>query len=57
MKKVKIDKKIHRIIVSVLVALGGYVAGVVSEKNPDAGKVIKEVVTVIGSVAVADTIN
>ena len=48
MKK-KISKKTKKIIIVILVAVGSYVAGVVSVKYPEAWKLIETVVDVIGS--------
>lgn len=48
MKK-KINKKTKKILYGILVALGSYMAGIVSVKNPEAGKLIEKVVDVIGS--------
>ena len=48
-RKKKVSPKVHRIIVGVLVALGGYLTGIVTKENPELGNVVKEVVEVIGS--------
>ena len=48
MKK-KNSKKTKKIIIGILVAVSSYVAGVVSVKNPEAGKLIETVLDVIGS--------
>lgn len=48
MKK-KISKKTKEMLVGILVALGSYIGGIVSVKNPVAGKVIDTVVDIIGS--------
>nr|QJB21310.1 MAG: hypothetical protein [Microvirus sp.] len=48
MKK-KTSKKTKEILIGILVAVGSYVAGVVSVENPKAGKIIETVVDVIGS--------
>lgn len=48
MKK-KINRKTKKILIGIFVAIGSYVAGVVSVKNPEAGKLIDTVVNVIGS--------
>lgn len=55
----KINKKTRKIVVSVLIAIGSFLAGVVSVKNPEAGKLIEKVTTIIATGLVqipADTI-
>ena len=55
----KINKKMRKIVVSVLIAIGSFLAGVVSVKNPEAGKLIEKVTTIIATGLVqipADTI-
>ena len=48
MKK-KLNKKTKDILIGILVASGSYIGGIVSVKNPVAGKVIETVIDVIGS--------
>lgn len=48
MKK-KFNKKTKEILVGILVAIGSYVGGIVSVKNPEAAKVIEAVIDVIDS--------
>lgn len=43
------SKKTKKILIGILVAVGSYAAGVVSVKNPEAGKLIETVIDVIGS--------
>ena len=45
----KINKKTKKVVVGVLVAVGSFVAGVVSVKNPEAGKLIEKVTTIIAT--------
>ena len=55
----KSNKKTQKIVVSILIAVSSFVAGVVSVKNPEAGKLIEEVTTIIATGLVqvpADTI-
>ena len=55
----KLNKKTRKVVVSVLIAVGSFVAGVVSVKNPEAGKLIEKVTTIIATGLVqvpADTI-
>ena len=55
MKK-KINKKTKKILIGILLAIGSYGAGILSVKNPEAGKLIETVIDVIGS-SNKDTIN
>ena len=55
----KSNKKTQKIIVGVLIAVGSYVSGVVSVKNPEVGKLIEKITTIISTELVqipADTI-
>ena len=55
----KLNKKARKVVVGVLIAVGSFVAGVVSVKNPEAGKLIEKVTTIIATGLVqvpADTI-
>ena len=55
----KLNKKTRNVVVGVLIAVGSFVAGVVSVKNPEAGKLIEKVTTIIATGLVqvpADTI-
>ena len=55
----KLNKKGRNMVVGVLVAIGSFVAGVVSVKNPAAGELIEKVTTIIATGLVqvpADTI-
>ena len=55
----KLNKKTRKVVVSVLIAVSSFVAGIVSVKNPAAGKLIEEVTTIIATGLVqvpADTI-
>lgn len=45
----KITKKQKKVIATLLIIIGSFVAGIVSEKNPQIGGVIKEVVTVLST--------
>ena len=55
----KLNKKTRKVVVSVLIAVSSFVAGIVSVKNPEAGKLIEKVTTIIATELVqvpADTI-
>ena len=55
----KLNKKTRKVVVSVLIAVSSFVAGIVSVKNPAVGKLIEEVTTIIATGLVqvpADTI-
>ena len=55
----KLNKKTRNVVVGVLISVGSYVAGIVSVKNPEAGKLIEKVTTIIATGLVqvpADTI-
>ena len=55
----KSNKKTQKIIVGIVIAVGSYVSGVVSVKNPEVGKLIEKVTTIIATEFVqipADTI-
>ena len=55
----KLNKKTQKVVVGILIAVGSYVAGIVSVKNPAAGELIEKVTTIIASGLVqipADTI-
>ena len=55
----KSNKKTQKIIVGIVIAVGSYVSGVVSVKNPEVGKLIEKVTTIIATELVqvpADTI-
>ena len=55
----KLNKKGRKIVVNILIAVGSFVAGVVSVENPAAGELIEKVTTIIATGLVqvpADTI-
>ena len=55
----KLNKKTRKIVVKILIAVGSFLAGIVSVKNPEAGKLIEKVTTIIATGLVqipADTI-
>lgn len=55
----KLNKKARKVVVGILIAVGSFVAGIVSVKNPEAGKLIEKVTTIIATGLVqipADTI-
>lgn len=55
----KLNKKTRKVVVNVLIAVSSFVAGVVSVKNPEVGKLIENVTTIIATELVqipADTI-
>lgn len=55
----KLNKKARKVVVGILIAVGSYVAGIVSVKNPEAGELIEKVTTIIATGLVqvpADTI-
>lgn len=55
----KLNKKTRKVVVGILIAVGSFVSGVVSVKNPEAAKLIEKVTTIIATGLVqvpADTI-
>ena len=55
----KINKKGRKVVINILIAVGSFVAGTVSVKNPAVGELIEEVTTIIATGLVqvpADTI-
>ena len=55
----KLNKKTSKVVVGILIAVSSFVSGVVSVKNPEVGKLIEEVTTIIATGLVqvpADTI-
>ena len=55
----KLNKKGRKVVVGILIAIGSFVAGVVSVKDHAAGKLIEKVTTIIATGLVqvpADTI-
>ena len=55
----KSNKKTKNIVVGILIAVGSFVSGVVSVKNPEVGELIEKVTTIIATELVqvtADTI-
>ena len=55
----KLNKKTRKIVVKILIAVVSFLAGIVSVKNPEAGKLIEKVTTIIATGLVqipADTI-
>lgn len=55
----KLNKKTRKVVVGILIAVSSFVSGVVSVKNPEVGKLIEEVTTIIATGLVqvpADTI-
>lgn len=45
----KLNKKTRKVVVGLLIAVGSFVAGIVSVKNPEAGKLIEKVTTIIAT--------
>ena len=45
----KSNKKTRKVVVSILIAVGSFVAGIVSVKNPAVGELIEEVTTIIAT--------
>jgi len=45
----KLNKKGRKVVISILIAVGSFVAGIVSVKNPAAGELIEKVITVIAT--------
>lgn len=55
----KSNKKTKNVVVGILIAVGSFVSGVVSVKNPEVGELIEKVTTIIATELVqvpADTI-
>lgn len=55
----KSNKKTKNVVVGILIAVGSFVSGVVSVKNPKVGELIEKVTTIIATELVqvpADTI-
>ena len=55
----KLNKKTRKVVVGILITVGSVLAGVVSVKNPEVGKLIEKVTTIIATGLVqvpADTI-
>ena len=55
----KSNKKTKKVVVGILIAVGSFVSGVISVKNPEVGELIEEVTTIIATGLVqvpADTI-
>ena len=55
----KLNKKGRKVVISIFIAVGSFVAGIVSVKNPAAGELIEKVTTIIATGLVqvpADTI-
>jgi hypothetical protein len=55
----KLNEKTRKVVVGILVAVGSFVAGVVSVQNPKAGELIEKVTNIIATGLVqvpADTI-
>ena len=55
----KLNKKGRKVVINILIAVGSFVAGIVSVKNPAVGELIEKVTTIIATDLVqvpADTI-
>ena len=55
----KLNKKTHKVVVNILIAISSFVAGIVSVENPAVGELIEDVTTIIATELVqvpADTI-
>lgn len=55
----KSNKKTKNVVIGILIAVGSFVSGVVSVKNPEVGELIEKVTTIIATELVqipADTV-